>query len=164
MTTVRINNRNNAITQYGNFPFTDFCVFNGRPLGAGPDGIFALDGDLNDVYTETTDERNVSAWFELPASQLGKDKIKQGRRLYLGGEFSGPMQITVETTGGSVATNTYTVTPRNINNLQHTIQVPLNSKQKSEYWGFTVANVLGSDFSVDFIDGEFAAVVRRLGL
>ena len=164
MTTVKLNLRNNALTQYGSFPFTSFCVFNGRPIGAGPDGIFTLDGGLKDTYTESTDERDVSAWFELPTTQLGSDKIKQGSRLYFGGEFNGSMTIKVETTGGNVTSNTYTVTPRNTNNLQHTIEVPLNSKQKSEYWGFTVSNVAGTDFSIDFIDGSFVNVVRRHGL
>ena len=165
MTTVKINLRNNALTQYGAFPFTDFCMFNGRPLGSGPDGIFTLDGGgLDDIYTETSDEREVSAWFELPISQLGINHIKQGRRLYIGGEFNGAMTIKVDSTGSTIATNTYNITPRNTSNLQHTIQVPLNSRQKSEYLSFTVANVAGSDFSIDFIDGVFIPVVRRLGL
>lgn len=164
MTTVKLNLRNNAPTQYGGFPFTDFCVFNGRPIGAGPDGIFTLDGYDKDVYTETTDERDISGWFELPISQFAINHIKRGRRLYIGGEFNGQMSITVETTGGSVMTNTYNITPRNLNNVQHTIQVPLNSRQRSEYWRLTVSNILGADFSIDFIDGVFIPVVRRLGL
>jgi len=165
MTTARVNLRNNAITQYGSFPFTSFCVFNGRPMGAGPDGIFTLDGgEGKDVYTASTDEKNVSAWFEIPFTQLGSDKIKQGRRMYVGGEFNGSITIKAETTGGLVREETYVVTPKYTNNTQQTIQVPMNSKQKSEYWGFTVANTRGSDFSIDFIDLISVNVVRRLGL
>lgn len=164
MTTARVNLRTNDITQYGAYPFISFCKFNDHPIGAGPDGIFTLDGNGDDIYTEVTDERDINAWFELPNSQLGLENLKQGRRLYIGGEFNGSMSVKVEATGGTIASNTYDITPRNINNLQHTVQIPLNSRQKGEYWGFTFSNVLGADFSLDFIDGVFVNVVRRLGL
>jgi len=165
MTTIRANLRINALTQYGGFNFNSFCVWNGRPIGAGPDGIFVLDGDGGkDIHTTTSDERNVSAWFELPVTQLGNDHIKRGRRLYLGGEFSGSMTVAVRTNDASEQTITYAATPRNTSNLQHVLEIPLNHRQRSEYWGFTVSNVNGSDFSIDFIDGVFIQVNRRLGL
>lgn len=164
MTTVRVNLRNNAITQYGSYPFISFCMFNKRPIGFGPDGIFTLDGNGDDVYTETIDERTISAWFEYPTSQLGLENVKQGRRLYVGGEFNGSMTVKVDTTGETVTSYTYDIIPRNTNNIQHTIQIALNSLQKSEYWGLTFANVSGSDFSIDFIDGVLINVARRLGL
>ena len=165
MTTIRINLKNNSVTQYG-FPtsFVSFCMFDGIPIGAGPDGIFRLDGGLKDIFTTTSDERNVSAWFELGPSQLGKDYVKQGRRLYMGGVFTGMLTVKVDTPTASVPTSTYTVTPRDTSLTQHTFEVPINSKQKGEFWGFTVANVTGSDFSVDFIDGTFVKVNRRHGL
>ena len=59
---------------------------------------------------------------------------------------------------------TYTVTPRDTTLVQHTLEVPISSKQKDEYWKITVANVAGSDFSIDFIDGIFVLVNRRHGL
>ncbi len=164
MTTVKTNLRNNALTQFGGYPFTSMCMFDGVPIGAGPRGIFVLNGGLNDVYTETTDEVEVSAWFELPISQLGEAITKQGRRLYIGGEFNGGMTVSVMTTGAAEVTNVYTATPRNNLYLQHVFEIPMSSKQKSEYWQFTVANVACSDFSIDFIDGTFIPVVRRLGL
>jgi len=165
MTTVKINLRNGSTVQHS-YPaaFNSFTMFEGRPLGASPDGIFTLDGGLRDIYTTTSDERQVSAWFELGPSQLGDDHVKQGRRLYLGGEFTGSMTIKVDTPAAYVPTMTYTATPRNTSLLQHTFEVPLSSKQKGEYWGITVANVAGSDFSIDFIDGIFVPVNRRLGL
>jgi len=165
MTTVRINLRNNGVTQYG-YPtaFVSFCMFGGIPIGASPDGIFRLDGGLKDVFTTTSDERNISAWFELGPSQLGDDHVKQGRRLYLGGEFTGSMTIKVDTPKAYVPTMTYTATPRDTTLLQHTFEVPISSKQKGEYWGITVANVAGADFSIDFLDGIFVPVNRRLGL
>jgi len=165
MTTVKVNLKNGAVTQHS-YPaaFNSFTMFEGRPLGASPDGIFTLDGGLKDVYTTTSDERNISAWFELGPSQLGDDHVKQGRRLYLGGEFTGSMTIKVDTPKAYVPTMTYTATPRDTTLVQHTLEVPISSKQKDEYWKITVANVSGSDFSLDFIDGIFVLVNRRHGL
>lgn len=165
MTTVKVNARNNAHSQYSGYPFVSFCTFMGRPLGAGPDGIFTLDGGDKDVYTVDTDERRIEAWFELPTSQLGIDYAKQGRRLYIGGEFNGPMQVEVTTANGSSEdTLTYNVEPKNKSLLKHTIQVPLSSKQRAEHWSITLKNVRGADFSIDFVDGVFIKVARRLGL
>jgi hypothetical protein len=162
MTTVRVNLRNAGVTQYGKFPFISFAVFQGIPLGAGPEGIFRLNGGEKDVHTvTTTDERNIDAWFELSQSQYGIDAVKQGRRLYLGGEFSGDMTVTVNTLGVST---TYQVSPKDTALAQHVFQIPLSCKQKAEYWSMTVANVNGSDFSVDFIDATFVNVNRRFAL
>ena len=163
MTTLKINLRNAAITQHSN-GFTSYAAWNGLQMGAGPDGVFVLNYGQKDIYTTTSDERNISAWFELPNTQLGSDKVKQGRRLYVGGEFNGSMTIKATTSGETVAERTYNITPRNTSYVQHTIQVPMDHTQKGEYWGFTVANVAGSDFSLDFIDGIFINCARRLGL
>lgn len=161
MTTVKISLRNAGITQH-HYPtaFNSFAVFQGIPLGAGPDGIFRLDGGLKDVFTTGTDEREVVAWFELPMSQLGMDYVKQGRRIYLGGEFSGAMWVKVTTETGE---NTYTATPQHTDLSQHTLQIPLKHTHKGEWMGFTVGNTAGADFSVDLMDGTFIKVNRRLG-
>lgn len=164
MTTLAINLRNMAPGQYGGYNFTSFCTWNKQRIGAGPDGVFVLNYGQKDIYTTTTDERNISAWFEIPNTQLGTDKVKQGRRLYIGGEFNGSMTIKATTTGASEASNTYNITPRNTSYVQHTVQVPMAHTQKGDFWGFTVANVSGSDFSIDFIDGVFVPVARRFGL
>ena len=165
MTTIRMNLRNGSVTQ-PSYPaaFNSFTMFEGRPLGASPDGILTLDGGLKDVYTTTSDERNISAWFELGPSQLGDDRVKQGRRLYLGGEFTGSMTIKVDTPAAYVPTMTYTATPKDTSLAQHVFDVSLSYKQKSEYWKITVANVSGSDFSIDFLDGVFVTTNRRFDL
>jgi len=163
MTTIKLNLRNGAITQHSK-GFTSYSSWNGLQMGAGPEGVFVLNTGNKDIYTTTSDERNINAWFELPNTQLGSDKVKQGRRLYVGGEFNGSMTIKATTSGATAVETTYNITPRNTSYVQHTIQVPMSHTQKGEYWGFTVANVAGSDFSIDFIDGIFIPVARRFGL
>lgn len=165
MITVKTNLRNNALTQYSGYPFESFCVFNGIPLGAGPEGIFRLDqGGDKDIYDLVTDERWVSAWFELPMTSMGHGGAKQCRRLFVGGEFTGTMEITVRTTDSVMKERTYTVSPRSHGLVQHAFEVPVSFVPRSEYWGFTVENQLGSDFSIDFIDGIFIPATRRLGV
>jgi hypothetical protein len=163
MTTIRVNLRNSAITQHSN-GFTSYAAWNGLQMGAGPDGVFVLNYGQKDIYTTTSDERNISAWFELPNTQLGSDKVKQGRRLYVGGEFNGSMTIKATTSGETAVETTYNITPRNTSYVQHVVQVPMTHTQKGEYWSFVVANVAGSDFSIDFIDAVMVPVARRFGL
>jgi hypothetical protein len=163
MTTIKINLRGPFISQHSN-GFTSYAAWNGLQMGAGPDGVFVLNYGQKDIYTTTSDERNISAWFELPNTHLGSDKVKQGRRLYVGGEFNGSMTIKATTSGATAVETTYNITPRNTSYVQHTIQVPMTHTQKGDFWGFTVANVAGSDFSIDFIDAVFIECARRLGL
>jgi len=148
MTTLRLNLRNNGITQYSGFNFTDFCMFQGRPLGGGPDGIFTLDGGDKDVYTTTSDERAISWWFELPQSQYGTTDIKQLRFMYVSGKFSGPITVKVVTEDGT--TKTYTGTPSNTSLEQTTIRIPMSYTQRGEFLSITVSG--SSDTSIDFIE------------
>lgn len=164
MTTIRANLSKNAITQYQGFNFNSFCMFQGKPLACGPDGIFLLEDGKKDVYTTTTDERKIPAWFELPISSLGSDEIKKGRRLYITGEMDGDMKVTATANENEEVVEVYPIAPRNKRNVQHTVQVPLSYKQKGEHWSFVFENVKGSDFSIDSVDGVFIPVTRRLGL
>jgi hypothetical protein len=165
METVRMNMRNNAVTQYELPVFNSLCVFKGISLACGPDGIFQLNEGDRDRYVENTDERAITAWFELPVSDLGHDVVKKGRRLYVTGEMNGDMGVTIKTSyQGEERENTYGITPRNTELLQHTIQVPVTHLQRGEQWSFSFHNMDGSDFSIDSVNGTFIPVIRRMGL
>lgn len=164
MTTIRLNLRNNAITQYSGWDFNSFCMFQGKPLASGPDGIFQLETGNVDAYLTTIDEREVSAWFELPVSNLGFTETKRGRRLLITGEMDGEMQVTATTFSREEASEIYSIVPRNCDLVQHTLQVMLSHKQQAEHWAFVFGNVEGSDFSIDAVDGIFIPVSRRLGM
>lgn len=164
MTTVRINLINSAITQYDGYNFNSMCMFQGKPLACGPDGIFQLETGQVDAYTTDTDERNVDAWFELPYSNFGIDFIKRSRRILISGEMNGELLVTTTTFDNTESSKTYNVKPRNKEMIQHTFLVSLSHKQQSERWRFLFENVNGSDFSLDSVDGIFIPVNRRLGL
>ena len=164
MTTIRVNTVNNAITQYDKCNFTSFCMFQGKPLACGPDGIFQLEIGHQDAYTADTDERDVDAWFELPISNFGEDLIKRGRRLLVNGKMTGEMLVTATTFDNTETIETFNIIPRSKIMIQHTMQVQLSHKQQSEQWKFLFENVKGSDFSIDSVDGIFVPVNRRLGL
>lgn len=158
MITIRMNLRNTALTQYNNYLFNSFCMFNGRPLAANEDGIFTLDNDGDDLSSEGSIQ--ISAWAEFPENQYGINSVKQGRRLYLGGEFFGNMYVKMDTPKDS---NTYIINNGD-NASQNVFNIPLKYNQRAEYWKITFGNLNGSDFSLDFIDGLFINVNRRLSV
>lgn len=164
MTTIKINLRNNLITQYSDHNFNSMCMFQGKRIAIGEDGVFQLGCADKDIYTASTDERDIDAWFEYPISALGVDVGKKLRRLYVRGEFTGGMQITAVTGGHTDESTTYDITPNNTGNVQHTVKVRTNSSQRDEHWSFIVNNVLGADFSIDAIDATMIPMTRKRNL
>ena len=158
MTAIRINLRNNAVTQYSNHPFNSMCMFQGKPIAAGDNGIFQLDTGNDDSGTE------IAAWMEYPTSTLGVELNKKMRRFYVRGEMDGPLELVTITKGKAEAQKVYSIIPRNTTLLQQTIEVPATHRQTGEHWSFLLRNVLGADFSIDSIDATAIKVVRRRGL
>lgn len=161
--TMVVNAKNGAPSQYSNFSFHSFCMFNGRSIGAGPDGIFILEEEDKDIWA-VDDERNISAWLEFPVSQLGKPSRKGLRRIYYGGEHSGKIKFTTTLKRVTDLQYEYTMNPRNKDNLQQVGYFSCRAKPTAEYWSFRVDNVYGSDFSLDWIEGEFILSNRRRGI
>lgn len=134
-----------AATQYRNFDFNSMCVFNGVALGSNRDGLYSLDDAETDNGTE------INSYWEFPTSDLGALISKRFRKFYVGYETSGSIKITVKVDGG--AEKSYTLSPKEIGQIQHRGILPMSRSQKGTYWIFTGENVSGADFSLDNLIG-----------
>jgi hypothetical protein len=152
MTTLGIclNTINFAPSQYAGLDFSGACVFNEVVLFAGDNGIFTHDG-TSDNGTE------IDAYLQLPSADVNSLHQKRYRKLIFGGYFSGVLQITIvtdENDGSSFTTKSYDGDNR-------TIEVPVNFTDNGSFIGFRIANVEGSDFSIDSIEAVIIPLVLK---
>lgn len=134
-----------GVSQYSNYPFNSLCVFNSQLLGANEDGIFVLSSGNTDNDVE------IDAEFELAESDLGIYKDKRIRSLQIGGIFSGNLEVSVKADGSE---SEYALLSPGISGLKYgNSKVAVNWENKGRYFGVKVANVNGSDFSIDSISG-----------
>jgi hypothetical protein len=121
------------------------CVFQGKPIAAGSDGIYSLEDAEKDNST------NIDALVEFPTSDFGALVAKRFRKLFAGYETSGNLMLswTVDdtTTGAAV------LKANKVGQKQHRGIVPMSRKYKGVYWMFKLENAAGCDFSIDMIEG-----------
>jgi len=146
---ITVNLRNVAPSQYLDFNFNSMVEFNGKYIGANTDGVFELEGDVDNVY-------GIESYFELPMIDLTNAKI---RRLYVGGESEGDLRVKIKNDDANE--RTYVLTPPNKNNKQVEGKVPVGRDGKGRYWTIRVENVRGCKFRVDEIDAAIIPGNRR---
>ena len=119
--TIRLNLENLAVTQYGAFDFTSFCVFDGVPLGANEEGIFVLEqGDDDDGLA-------IKAIVETHKTDFGASFQKRMRSAYLGGEFGGDLTLLVKTDDSE---RTFTIAAEDARMLQQSRKTGIGRDQK----------------------------------
>jgi len=140
---IRLNLRNNAPSQYDGFDFNSMVEFAGKKLGANEDGIFEiLTGDDDNGVA-------ISGFFELLRTDLDEWREKRVRKLYLGGQWSGNMQIGVKFDNDAW---TYkTLTPAETSLGEHGNEIYWRRDKRGRYVQFYLGNVSGADFSIDHI-------------
>lgn len=142
MQTIRTNLKNNASTQYTNYPFTSMCMCNGKVLGAGPDGLFRLGCGDTDNGTQ------IDAYFEPMTSNLGY--VGRTRLFFVYLEISCVNDIEIDVTIDKVYLSTLTV-PSTGGKFIY-VSVKGRRSFKGNFFTFNVKNTLGGDFSVHTIN------------
>jgi hypothetical protein len=142
------NLRNVGTTQFVNYPFKSLCVFNDRILAAGPDGLFAIGGNKDNGG-------DIEAYAKLPTTDLGSSNQKRIRKMFVGYESDGNIDITVQV--DERPGHDFRLSPTS--SYQHGAELNGRRDQKGRYLSFTIKNIDGSDFSIDSID----ALVNILG-
>lgn len=137
---IRLELKRLGISQYHSFNFNSMCVFNGVPLGANENGIFSLDGD-------TDNGEEIDSTIELPLSDFGSSRSKRLRRVFVGYEAEGSLDLSVATDEVDEHTETLTATAAN----QHGSYVSIPRSLKGRYWSVKIGNQDGCDFSIDEI-------------
>jgi hypothetical protein len=143
-----------ALSTYDDLPaFNSLAQFNGVYLGATSAGIFALTGAA-DAATA------IDAVLRTGSTDFSTSHLKRIERVWLQYETDGELTLTVITDGG--VRTSYPLPPTGSTGL-HGHSVKIGQGLKSKYWAFEVANVDGSDFSLDVIEPKPLVLQRRHG-
>jgi len=145
--TLAMNMKNIALSQYTNYNFNSFAEIGGRYFGFNSDGIYELDEADDDNDT------NIDAFAEFTRSDYGLSNQKKMRRIIVGYEASGSIQLVTAADEGS--SETYSLSPTLAGNKQGSGVLWGKRTQKGRYWDMKVQNVDGCDFSLDFIEADF---------
>jgi len=139
---------NGAPSQFINYPFKSLCVFNDKILAAGPGGLFTIEGNEDNGGT-------IEAYAKLPTTDLGMSNQKRLRKMYVGYESDGEVDITVQL--DERPGHDFRLSPTS--SFQHGAELNGRRDQKGRYLSLTIKNIDGSDFSIDSID----ALINILG-
>lgn len=150
-----MNLRNAGTTRYDNFPFVDFAVVGGVPLGAGPDGLYDLNGD-------TDDGEPIAARVRTGLTNFGSPLLKHVLNAWVGYTTDGVLVLktVTENKQGNRQENWYQLTPRDTT-MPVENRFSIAKGLTSVYWGFEITNLDGADFELDAIRVWPLAVQRR---
>lgn len=134
---------NQAVTQYDGYDYDGACVDQtGQPFGGSESGLFKLEEPVPDAEV-------VDAYFKTPVTDFGQENQKRMRALYLGGETDGQVSLSMATDEDGFSDFTVMFDKEDLS--QAGAKAYGTRLQKGRYWQFKVANVTGSDFSIDHL-------------
>ena len=138
-TSVVLNTRNAAVSEYHGVNANSLCMFGGVVLAATESGIVALTGasDLGE---------DIAASIASGRGDLGSPQIKRVVTGYVGYRADGELSLTLIVDGHHEFT--YPVVPRRIED-QHATRVKIGRGLRGTYWEWRLANRAGADFALD---------------
>lgn len=148
---VAMNLMNRAVTQFDSYGFNSFAEFAGKRLAASEDGIFILEGDV-----DNGDE--IDAVLEMGKLDFGSRQLKAVDYAYIGYDSDGDLALTASADDGT--TYSYAISPV-LGASRHTSRTKLGKGVKARYWKLSIENVAGSDFNVDTFEPEYRDLSRR---
>lgn len=132
-----------AMRRYLNYPFNSFAEMGGHIYGAGPDGVFLLEGD-DDAGVP------IKAAVRTGLMDFGLRQLKRMDRAYLGYASDGTLILRVVNTSetGSKMECTYKMVQTTADAPREQ-RIPIGRGLKSVYWQFELTNdETGSDFEL----------------
>jgi hypothetical protein len=141
--TLAVNLKNLATSQYVNYDFNSFATISGVAIGFSQDGIFELDNTKTDAGTA------IDAFAELVNSDWGIPNLKRCRRIHVGYEAEGGINLILTTDEGYE--ESYSLKPVLAEEQQGGSVICARRSQKGRYWKVKVENIKGGDFSLDSI-------------
>ena len=139
---IALNTEIDAPSQYMGVDLNSLTVFGDKIIGAGETGVMELSGD-------TDNGTEITAFFQVPSTDLGIPQQKKVRSVILSGYQHGNLDVTIICDNDEKTEYRINLTgPLD----QSTIKVDLNSDDIGRFIGLLVENVEGSDFSIDVMD------------
>lgn len=140
---LRMNTRNQGVSQYINYDFDSIVEFNGQVIGFNSNGIHQLFAGNDDNGAK------IYARFDLPLTNMGTMRNKWLRAVYLSLSADGKIQVTAK--DDEHFEHTYEAIPLKLNK-QHIVRVTGGRNfNKGSHYSFSIENVDGSDFDIDTI-------------
>lgn len=144
---MRINLKNEAVSQYADVTINSLCVFNSVVLGSNTSGIFTLDGSHDGSV-------DILSFFQTFSTDFNDKHHKSFRGLQIAGDSEGGLDVSVVTDNDkktAVRVNPFGVVDK------HKIIVRSDRSNFGKFLGVEIRNVLGSDFTIDVIDCDVVA-------
>lgn len=138
---VAMNAGNAAVTEYDGWDFNSFARYNGRVIAAGAAGIVVLGGERDNTAT-------IAAHVTTGQSDFGSDELKRLTDFYSSYRSAGAMRLTVTAKVNKVTASYSYPLPTTRDELEsHKSEVGRGFEDR--YYQFGMANVAGSNFSID---------------
>lgn len=145
-----------AMSEYDAFNYNSLAWYNGRLYGAGPAGLYRLEG--------ATDAGNpIAAYFRTAMQRLADGKECRVSSAYLGFRSNGELQLKVVFIDAA---------GEKVGYVYDLAQAPTGAPQpgrfkvgrgiKSVYMAFELGNVAGADFAIDVLEIRPLVLDRRL--
>jgi hypothetical protein len=154
MTTLAINLRNSAGSQFTNYDFKSFVKVGDTYLGAKEDGLFTLDTKDSD------NEVPIDSKFCPIKSNLGIEQEKRVRCGFIQGRIYGELKV-ITSFDDRKDSDFYESITSPVANGQQTVKFSGTRFQKGAFLELEISNVDGCDFSIDNVYLRLAVVRSR---
>ena len=149
-----VNTKDQAFSEYQNFPFNSLCASGGRYFAVAEDGLYELAG-------ETDAGAPIQAGIKTGLLDLGTHFIKDVKAAYIGYNSTGKLLLHVTTTQkGRKEQWWYELKQEAADSLRDG-RVTVGRGLRSKYWQFEVVNLDGADFELDDIQIMYSVLSRR---
>ena len=153
---VRINLVNGGLTQVTDWEFNSVVCKNKVAYGANGTGIAEIGSADKDEAV------NIDAFIYIPASNFSIQNPKRIRKGYIDYETDGKIEIVC--TAGEDISFTVTLTTPSTTDKETSSVFNGNRNYANTHWGFTVSNIDGADFSLDYFGILFIPLTRHRSL
>ena len=149
-----VNTKDQAFSEYQNFPFNSLCEAGGRYFAVAEDGLYELAGGTDAGVP-------IQASIKTGLLDLGTHFIKDVKAAYIGYNSAGRLLLYVTTTNkGSREQWWYELKDGASDSLRDG-RVTVGRGLRAKYWQFEVVNLDGADFELDDIQIMYNVLSRR---
>ena len=141
-----------ALTQYTNYPFNSFAVFNNQFMGASGAGLFVLTGASDNGV-------NIDSSMRTGITDMGTSHLKKVEFIYVGYRATGDLKLRVNTNDSHV--RDYLIKHNGETGL-HVKSVKLGKGVVARYWQLEMQNINGADFNLNTLEIKPNVLSRRV--
>lgn len=139
-----VNTKNAAVSEYDNWPFNSLALVGGKLYGAGPDGLYLVEGD-DDAGVPIT------ARLRLGVTNFGTMLEKRVPNAYIGYTSDGSLVLkTITMDNGFKKENWYRMKQRP-EGAPAESRFDIAKGLRGVYWAFELVNEDGADFTLDVL-------------